>query len=367
MADAGLTKKESALIQAARHREEEDRSLREERKTARTLLEVNQPVVFRLLDQTIRTQDVSHAYLFTGKRGSLKREMAVLLAQSVILGAKNGLIREEERNEEDQADCRRIAEGTYGDLLVFDGYQKQSIDKKDVDMIQSVFAKTSMEKHNRKVYIIDRCENMTIGAMNSLLKFLEEPAENVYAILIADNPERLLPTIISRCIPIRFYPIPEEVYRELALQEGIDAEDAFFLSRILAQTSGYARRAASVSYQRAKLMFKQWAGIEGNRDLFLVDYDVRYRLKPKDLRSDENVKDSNLDLLEMFFGMVIGYCEDILKDAHDGPSWYHSAVKKHIKRDYQRILEIAVEERDRCNRVNDLSLLLNQAIYRLEV
>ena len=366
MPKVSLTKKEAEQVREANERTESERIQLNARIASRKLLAEHQPVVFRMLEQALKQDQVPHACLFTGTAGSLKKEMAVLFAQSIILGAHE-LIDEEKLSGQDKEDARRIAEGTYGDLLYYDGSGSQAIDKNDVDDLQAAFAKTSMEERDRKLYILEHCENMTYGAMNSLLKFLEEPADNVYAILITDNRERVLPTIISRCVPVPFKPIDSSVYYELALQEGLDPEDAYFLSRITGKTGDYGAMAASPAYQRAKTMFRQWLGEEGNRAYLLVDYDVRMRVKPKDAGPGENVKDVNLALVQMFFGMIITYCEDILRGAEDGPPWYHKAVKHPRYADTAKILKIAVEERDLINRNNDLNLLMDQAIYRMEV
>lgn len=364
-----LTAKDKELIQASKEQEEIDKLRYRLRVEDRKRFASFQPVVYQMLDQSLKNAHVSHAYLFSGPKGCFKKEAALLFAQSLILDTK-GLVEEETLSSSKQDITRRIADGTYSDYIFFDGYQKEAIGREEILGIQELFSKTSMEESGRKIYVIDHAENMSIAAMNGLLKFLEEPADQVYAILTTDNMERLLPTIVSRCLVVPFRTLSEGIYYDFLMEEGVDAEDAFLLSRLVSNTRGYEDIVASKSYQTAKSMLKQWIGVEGNERLFLVDYEVRYRLKQKDVSGEDgvSVRDANLDVLWMFFGMLIGFYKDVIRHAEVGPTWYSSAIENAYskQRNYAKLLDIAVKGRDRCNHNNDLNLVLNQAIYEME-
>ena len=163
------------------------------------LLEKQQPIVYRALDNACKTNRISSAYLFTGPYGTPKYEAAVLLAQSILCEKKNGLACEECNT------CRRVREGTYADMMILDG-KDESISKEMIDGIQEKFSKTALEENGQRIYIIKNAENATISAQNSMLKFLEEPGSGVTAILTTDNVNRMLPTIISRCTVLPFMP-----------------------------------------------------------------------------------------------------------------------------------------------------------------
>lgn len=90
----------------------------------------------------------------------------------------------------------------YCDLLMFDG-SKESIKKEDILTIQNQFMRAGLESANCKFYVLKNFEQATAQAVNSLLKFLEEPVENVYCIITCSNEYKLLPTIVSRCEKIR--------------------------------------------------------------------------------------------------------------------------------------------------------------------
>ena len=372
MATKKLTAKEKEQIAEASKRIEQEAESRENRAAIRKLLARYEPTAYRFLDQALKTGSLPHACLFLGPKGSLKKDMAFLTAGSLFAESETGLAEEENLSADKQMIFTRMAAGDYSSLILIDGYRKSAISKDEADEIQSRFSVTAAEG-GVKVYIIDHMENSSDSAQNSLLKFLEEPARDVYAILTADHAEGILPTIRSRCVIVPFRPLPIDVYRKAAEQAGLDPEDAFFLSGISSDFRNMGDQAASYAYQTAKQMLKQYLNVQGDRRLIVVDYEARYRVHSS--KTDESVKtadarDANLDVLQLFFSMVMQFCKSVLVHDADGPAWYHNAVSAAMKdspRIYERKLRIAMEERDRVNRNNDLSLLFAQAMYRMEV
>lgn len=372
MATKKLTAKEKEQIAEASKRIEQEAESRQNRVQIRKLLAQYEPTAYRFLDQALKTGSLPHACLFLGPKGSLKKDMAFLVAGSLFAKSETGLAEEENLSAEKQMIFTRMAAGDYSSLILIDGYRKSAISKDEADEIQSRFSVTAAEG-GVKVYIIDHMENSSDSAQNSLLKFLEEPARDVYAILTADHAEGILPTIRSRCVIVPFRPLPADVYRKAAEQAGLDPEDAFFLSGISSDFRNMGDQAASYAYQTAKQMLKQYLNVQGDRRLLVVDYEARYRVRSS--KTDESVKtadarDANLDVLPLFFSMVMQFCKSVLVHDADGPAWYHNAVSAAMNdspRIYERRLRIAMEERDRVNRNNDLSLLFAQAMYRMEV
>lgn len=372
MATKKLTAKEKEQIAEASKRIEQETESRQNRVQIRKLLAQYEPTAYRFLDQALKTGSLPHACLFLGPKGSLKKDMAFLVAGSLFAKSETGLAEEENLSAEKQMIFTRMAAGDYSSLILIDGYRKSAISKDEADEIQSRFSVTAAEG-GVKVYIIDHMENSSDSAQNSLLKFLEEPARDVYAILTADHAEGILPTIRSRCVIVPFRPLPADVYRKAAEQAGLDPEDAFFLSGISSDFRNMGDQAASYAYQTAKQMLKQYLNVQGDQRLLVVDYEARYRVRSS--KTDESVKtadarDANLDVLQLFFSMVMQFCKSVLVHDADGPAWYHNAVSAAMNdspRIYERRLRIAMEERDRVNRNNDLSLLFAQAMYRMEV
>ena len=163
------------------------------RTAEQTLLARQQPIAWKTLSNALARQTFAHAYLFQGPAGTAKKEMALLFAQSVFCPhAEEGIAC-------GQCDtCRRVAALEYADLSYIDG-SETSIKKADILRLQENFSRTSLETSPYRIYIMDHAENATADALNSLLKFLEEPQPGIIAVLISDQPELLLATIVSRC------------------------------------------------------------------------------------------------------------------------------------------------------------------------
>ena len=94
---------------------------------------------------------------------------------------------------EECINCKRINHGNHPDIHIVepDGL---SIKKQQIHQLQEEFSKTGVES-NQKLYMIYHADKMTVNAANSLLKFLEEPHEQTYAVLITEQPQKMLPTI----------------------------------------------------------------------------------------------------------------------------------------------------------------------------
>ncbi len=182
-------------------------------------------IASRLLRQVIRRR-LSHAYLFTGPRKREKLEIARYFAKA--LNCTRPL---ENGDSCDQcAHCRRIDHGNFPDFQVV-GAPGESIKIDQIRSLQQFLAVRSQEAE-RKVYVLNGAENMTIQAANSLLKMIEEPPAPSVAILLAGHRGQLLPTIVSRCQEVAFpSPSPQELAAQLQ-QSGIKPAYASILSRL---------------------------------------------------------------------------------------------------------------------------------------
>ena len=150
--------------------------------------------IYKLLVNNITNSHFSHAYLINGNFNTPLLDISFFIAKCILCSNKD-------INDTICPTCQKIISKKYDDLLsliVIDG-NKETIGKEDVLKIEDRFTKTSIEKNLNFVYIINCVENMTKEAINALLKYLEEPNENVYAILTTKNVNQVLPTIVSRC------------------------------------------------------------------------------------------------------------------------------------------------------------------------
>jgi DNA polymerase-3 subunit delta' len=198
--------------------------------------ESKQPKIESWLQRVIGKDRVAHAYLFEGKKGSGKKEMAVFFSQSLFCkGPKD----EGPISDCTCTECIRIQHKNHPDVHWIEP-EGTSIKIEQVRSLQKEFSYRGVET-NKKVYIIDRIELMTTQAANSLLKFLEDPHPETVAILLTEQRHRLLPTIISRCQEVKFAPLsPSHMIKKLAPQFGeplsylsshitADMEEALFL------------------------------------------------------------------------------------------------------------------------------------------
>ena len=150
--------------------------------------------IYKLLVNNISNSRFSHAYLINGNFNTALLDISFFIAKCILCSNKD-------INDTICPTCQKIISKKYDDLLsliVIDG-NKETIGKEDVLKIEDRFTKTSIEKNLNFVYIINCVENMTKEAINALLKYLEEPNENVYAILTTKNVNQVLSTIVSRC------------------------------------------------------------------------------------------------------------------------------------------------------------------------
>lgn len=209
-------------------------------------IEKSQPVAYQILKNSLTTGKSAHAYLFVGEKGTPKMETAILLAQSLLCD-QDGFACEVCET------CQRIKNGTYTDCICVDGENK-SIKKEAILHIQEEFTKTALEQKGKKVYILNRAENATTEALNSLLKFLEEPSNDVTAILIVEQADRLLPTIVSRCqmIPFKKNKLSDSIKR--AKEQGLEALDAYLCAKCTGNLNDIQAMFEDENYQAARYL-----------------------------------------------------------------------------------------------------------------
>lgn len=152
---------------------------------------VGQQRVAENLRQQVLRDELSHAYLFSGTRGTGKTSAAKILAQAVnCLNPQDG----EPCNE--CAHCKAILEGKFIDVVEMDAASNNSVD--DIrELKERVIYPPSLGRY--RVYIVDEVHMLSRGAFNALLKILEEPPSRLIFILATTEPQKIPPTILSRC------------------------------------------------------------------------------------------------------------------------------------------------------------------------
>ncbi|GGJ33621.1 DNA polymerase III subunit gamma/tau [Deinococcus roseus] len=161
---------------------------------------VGQEHVRDVLMSALEKGRIGHAYLFSGPRGVGKTTTARLIAMTVNCES-------EFKPCGECQSCRLIKSGSHPDVVEIDAASNNSVD--DVRDLREKVGLASM-RGGKKVYILDEAHMMSRGAFNALLKTLEEPPEHVIFILATTEPEKILPTILSRCQHYRFRRLSEQ-------------------------------------------------------------------------------------------------------------------------------------------------------------
>lgn len=163
---------------------------------------VGQENITKILRNQIKTGKISHAYIFSGSRGTGKTSAAKVFARAInCLNPHEG----EPCNECEV--CRNITEGNITDVIEMDAASNNSVENIRQIRQEVVYATIDVKY---RVYIIDEVHMLTTSAFNALLKTLEEPPENVVFILATTEQHKIPVTILSRCLRFEFNRIPDE-------------------------------------------------------------------------------------------------------------------------------------------------------------
>ena len=180
-----------------------------------------QDVIVKTLKNVIKNDKLSHAYLFTGPRGTGKTSSAKLFAKAInCLNNKDGDACNECEN------CKSFNNNSNPDIIEIDAASNNGVDEIR-EIKNKVSLVPSMSKY--KVYIIDEVHMLSIGAFNALLKTLEEPPEYIIFILATTEPQKIPATIISRCQRFDFKSISHDKMKQclenIISKENISIDD----------------------------------------------------------------------------------------------------------------------------------------------
>ncbi len=213
---------------------------------------IGQSHVTKTLANAIRYNQLSHAFIFCGPRGTGKTSTARILAKSI--NCEQGPTPTPCNQCQS---CIQISSGTSLDVIEIDAASNRGIDEIRELRDKIHFSPATVRT---KVYIIDEVHMLTVEAFNALLKILEEPPSHVIFVLATTEPNKVLPTIMSRCQRFDFNPISVDVImrklRLVAQKEELEVpEDALRL---------VARHAAG-SLRDAEGALEQMASFSGRR------------------------------------------------------------------------------------------------------
>jgi len=208
---------------------------------------IGQPKALALLEHSLKTGELAHAYLVVGAPHIGKTTLAFDLAKAVNCQGN------EPPCGECQS-CRRIAERKHADITIISlnsgkgsGETKSRVEI-SIDDIRGLQHSASLPPYEGKckVFIIDGAEYLSTEAANCLLKTIEEPPPHTMILLLTAEEPQLLPTVVSRCQRIELNPISsEEIERVLIESHDIDSERAKLLARLSQGCLGWAIRGST--------------------------------------------------------------------------------------------------------------------------
>ena len=160
------------------------------------------------LQNAIKLNKVSHAYIFNGESGSGKKSLAKVFSKTLQCEAKS----DDPCNE--CHSCKQVESGNQPDIMWVSHEKPTSIGVEDIreQVIGDIQIKPYSSKY--KIYIIDEAEKLTLQAQNALLKTIEEPPAYGIIILLTTNADTFLQTILSRCVQLDLKPVKDEVIQK---------------------------------------------------------------------------------------------------------------------------------------------------------
>ena len=288
---------------------------------------VGQEVVARTLKQAVEQDKISHAYLFSGPRGTGKTSVAKIFAKA--MNCPNQVGGEPCNN---CYICQAVTDGSLEDVIEMDAASNNGVDEIRDIRDKSTYAPSIAQY---KVYIIDEVHMLSTGAFNALLKTLEEPTPNVVFILATTELHKIPATILSRVQRFEFKSIKTQDIRDHIFQilekEGIDYETEA-VEIIARRAEGGMRDALSILdqalslTQEATLTTAVSEEITGTMSLSALDHYVA-ALVQKDVPGSLQ----NLDLIfengksmTRFVVDLLQYLRDILIVQAGGENTHHS-------------------------------------------
>jgi DNA polymerase-3 subunit delta' len=243
-----------------------------------------------ILDRSLASGRLAHAYLFSGPDGVGKRLMALALARAIVC--------HEQRGCGDCQACRKIDHRNHPDLHVLEP-DGNSIKIEQVRRLQKDLNLKPLEAP-RKICLIEAADSMTLGAANALLKTLEEPRGDTLLILLSAHPNRLLETIRSRCQALPFTRHPNSrIQAQLEKQLDIDPTASHVLAAL---SEGSFKKAfgkdRELYLEERRKLLKTLTGLSPGSILPILDF-------AEQIAADKTVLPDILEIFQAFYRDVM--------------------------------------------------------------
>ena len=234
-----------------------------------------QEIPYNIFKNALENNRFFHAYLLSGPTGTPIFEIAKFLSKC-LLNNKHEL------KEEDNIISKTVENRTYPDLIIIDT-KKEQVKIDDIRRIEDKFSQTSINQLGIKIYIINLIENLRPNEANALLKFLEEPLDNTYAILTTENEYSILPTILSRTEIVRFSSVNKNDLIDECIKLGVNKKNAEILTFFQNDASMIKEEIENEDYLEVKKYVENFINLLPNKEKlrFFVLNEINPNLKSK--------------------------------------------------------------------------------------
>ncbi|MCI7019165.1 MAG: DNA polymerase III subunit [Clostridiales bacterium] len=215
------------------------------------------------LTESLAKGHISHCYLISGPLGSGKRTLARLLAAAILCQGKDKPCMA-------CAPCRKVQDGNHPDYIIVDDPERKTV---PVELIRQARADMFIQPNesDHKIYQFPRAQDMGVPGQNALLKVLEEPPAYGVFLLLTDNPDKLLPTVRSRCTELKMLALSPEILRK-QLHEDFPKASSEDIDAAILRSGGFLGQARTLLAGGAEIppQTAQFAEAFARRDALLL-------------------------------------------------------------------------------------------------
>ncbi len=277
---------------------------------------VGQEHITNILENAIKSEKIAHAYLFCGPKGSGKTTVARILAKAVNCEKREG---SEPCNK--CSSCLEIMGNKAMDIIEIDAASHRGIDEIR-ELREGIRFAPAKSKY--KVFILDEAHQLTSGAGNALLKMLEDAPEHVIFILATTEPQKMIPTVISRCQRFNFRKIGSketiDLLKKIAKKEGVSIDNevfpmiASFAGGSLRDAEGLLSQIVSLSLENTTVKKEDVGVLLGIVEREVVGDFVSSFLEDNSVASFQiinSVVDQGINI-ESFYGSIMRYLREMM-------------------------------------------------------
>lgn len=305
-------------------------------------LNVKQAEVIKLLQNARKKDKLVHAYLFEGDSGTGTLEAAKYFAMMLLCEEENAPCLK-------CRTCERIEFNSHLNVVLIEPFADM-IRKEQIENLMHDFSLTALER-GPQIYIIKDADKMNASAANSLLKFLEEPAPNHYAVLLTTNHKKMLDTIISRCQFIHFKPVSRTYIEEQLLAEDIDPDLAYVISHITSDLAEARKYAAEGKLNIFLNLAKKVATSRLRKKDPYVDYYLN-----RNILTEEKEKSWHF----IFFDTLILIYQEMLNKLNNQPT-------KHFAQTLENVREQNIDKNEILRIINVLNTYEERLNYNVNI